>query len=511
MQCIIYTDSNRLAEKYNVSQQDVIDFFDKNMQVLTDVDFYLLDASDYQEELADSSWQNYKGVLIDFMRGMGIQPSPSLSVFIVGGDDVIPIPRTPNPLHMEEMLQADFLYCFMDDEPTVLSPKQAICNIGRLPMENGRMPKSLKDDLQSYFNLLLMFLPMGIDVENIIMTSAQSWLPASNEMLKGLPVLQPQFIADATRDNMYISPRLGTDEDGVLRQYITDLTQADMLMFNLHGSDAPSYSSFYGEGAKGHNNPEAFNISLLRHSNARIFNTVACFGGRYIGYNRTNSMLLSAIYGGGVLLYAGSCVSALGRSGQRHVAAHDILIPTGFAESFMKLYSLYLFRGITAGEAFLKAKCDYFNTCRTLDGDEGALATVLMFNLYGLPALHVNKKKDVTDEARGIKMPKPINRQNKKTYKPIFIKGRNEHVSLLDEIRNRVNRNIQLIRQVVEKELYSYWGLDPANLERIEQVNENNQPNGYRFVYSQKNEVLNLRTIANVDSMGKIKDVIHFK
>ena len=27
------------------------------------------------------------------------------------------------------------------------------------------------------------------------------------------------------------------------------------------------------------------------------------------------------------------------------------------------------------------AKCDYFDTCRSLDGDEYALATILLFNL----------------------------------------------------------------------------------------------------------------------------------
>jgi len=511
MQCIIFTDSTRLAEKYNVSQRDVISLFEKNIQAFVDIEFFFLDANDYQEELKDRLWNNYKDILVDFMMGMGIQPSPILPVFIVGGDDVIPMPRIPNPLDFGEFLQSDFLYCFREDEPTMLEPENALCNIGRLPMENGRMPKSLRDDLQSYFNLLLMFLPTGIDIGNILMTSTQSWLPASNEMVRGLPVEEPRYIADATKDNMYTSPRLATDENVVLRQYKQDLEKADMLIFNLHGSDAPSYSSFYGEGAQGHNTPEAFNIDMLRHSNARIFNTVACFGGRYIGYNRTESMLLSSIFGGGVLLYAGSCVSALGRSGQVHVASQDILIPAGLSESFMKLYSLYLFRGITAGEAFLRAKCDYFNTCRSLDGDEGAMATILMFNLYGLPALRVNKNTDVTDEARGIKMAMPINRLKRKTYKLIYQKGEQKDTGLLNEVRGYVNRNLQHIRQVVEQELYSYWGLEPANLNMIEQVTDNNLPSGYRFTYSQKSRPVNLKSVANVDNLGKIKSVFHYK
>ena len=342
------------------------------------------------------------------MAGMGLAPSPKLCLFIIGGDDVIPMPRIPNPLGFDEPLHSDFLYCFKDNDLQIVDAKAAQCNTGRLPLEDGILKTSLNEDLQSYFNLAGMMLDSGIDIDNVLMTSTQSWLPASNDMLKGLPIESPYPVANATNDKMYVSPQLDLEDRYVSNYYKQNLGQADLLMFNLHGADYPGYSSFYGEGAEGHNTPEAFNIDMLRYSNARVFNTVACFGARYIGYERIDSMLLSAMYGGGIVLYAGSCTTALGRSGQYHVAAQDILIPTGMSESFMKLYTLYLFSGVTAGEAFLRAKCDYFNTCRSLDGDEEAIATILMFNLYGLPALWVNKREVVTDEGRGLKSALPL-------------------------------------------------------------------------------------------------------
>lgn len=511
MQCIIFTDSKRLAEKYNVSRQDVIDIIQKNLLTQNEIEFLLLDANEYKKELGKSpSWHEYKSILLDFMMGMGLQTSPSLSLFIIGGDDVIPMPRTENPLGDDKLLQADFLYCFKEDELDYLNANDAQCNVGRLPMENGKMPTSLKDDLQCYFNLAGMFMESGIDVDKVVMTSTQSWLPASNEMVRGLPVEEPRPIPDATKDNMYTSPRLAIDDNTVVKQYKKDLGKADMLMFNLHGTDTPGYSSFYGEGATGHNNPEAFDIEMLRNCNARIFNTVACFGGRYIGYNRTDSMLLSALYGNGIMLYAGACVSALGRSGQQHVAAHDILIPTGMSESFMKLYSLYLFRGISAGEAFLRAKCDYFNTCRSLDGDECAMATVLMFNLYGLPVLHVNRKDSVTSEARGIKRALPISYTSLPSYKPIFDKNGGDG-TLLGEVRSFVDRNIQRIRQTVETKLYSYWGLNPADLTKIEQVSQKGISKGYRFEYRSEDGAIKKRSWAYTDTIGNIEDVVHFK
>lgn len=513
MQTIVFTDTNRLALKYQTTNEEVLSLINRNLLGRSDVEFLLLDAKDYQEELGNApDWKEYKGILADFLMGMGLTPNPKLGLFIIGGDDVIPMPRIDNPLNFDNVpLQSDFLYCFKCDFPKVVKASSAQCYVGRLPLEDGVMKTSLTDDLQSYFNLANMMLGTGIEVNNVLMTSTQSWLPASNDMVKGLPIDAPYPVAEATKENMYVSPRLDLEDKYVLDFYKQDIGQADLLMFNLHGSDYPSHSSFYGEGAEGHNNPEAFNLGLFRYSSARIFNTVACFGARYIGYGRDNSMLLSAIYGGGIMLYAGSCTTALGRSGQRHVAAQDILVPSGMAESFMKLYTLYLFGGATAGEVFLRAKCDYFNTCRALDGDDAALATILMFNLYGLPTLHVNRKKDVTDEARGIKEVLPVDITKQTAYKTLYDKNNEGERGLLADVQMRVDRNLLMIRRTIENKLYTYWGLNPSDVCRIDQIVENNQPKGYRFEYSKKGNIIDSRSWAYTDNMGNVKDVIHLK
>lgn len=510
MQTIVFTDSNRLAFKYQTTQEEVLSLIDRNLLCRADTEFLLLDAADYQEELGSNpDWGNYKEILSDFFAGMGLMPSPKLGLFIMGGDDVIPMPRIPNPIGFDEPLQSDFLYCF-DDLSDGVDANSAKCHVGRLPLENGKLKTSIREDLQSYFNLAGMMLDSGIEVDRVLMTSTQSWLPASNEMVKGLPVENPYPVTDAANDRMYISPQLDLEDRYVANYYRQDLGQVDLLMFNLHGADYPGHSSFYGEGAEGHNTPEAFNIDMLRYSSARIINTVACFGARYVGYERNDSMLLSAMYGGGVVLYSGSCVSALGRSGQQHVAAHDILIPTGMSESFMKLYTLYLFSGVSAGEAFLRAKCDYFNTCRSLDGDDEAMATILMFNLYGLPTLYVNRKEVVTDEGRGVKRALPI-RTSSTSYKVVYDKGKESGGTLLADAQMLVDRNLMMIRKTIENKLYTYWGLNPANVCRIEQMIENNHSKGYRFAYQEKGKFFIQRSWAYTDTVGNIKDVIHTK
>ena len=510
MQCIVLTNSLRLAAKYRASQQDVLAILEKNLVCQQIVEFLLLDVSDYQDEFGEKpTWQDHKAILADFMAGMGLQPSPSLSLFIVGGDDVIPMPRIANPINETEQLESDILYCFAEEELTRLDVKEALCNVGRLPLESGSLPSTLNDDLQSYFNLSNMMLMTGIEVNKVVMTSTESWLPASNDMVKGLPVEEPPHIANATNGNLFVSPRLSVDDSYVLRYYQREIGQADMLMFNLHGADAHGYSSFYGEGLSGHNTPEAFSCDMLRYSGARILNTVACFGGRYIGYNRNDSMLMSAIYGGGVVLYAGSCTSALGRTGQIHNVAEDALMPSGYSESFMKLYSLYLFRGITAGEAFLSAKCDYFNLCRSLDGDDCALATVLMFNLYGMPVLHVNSNKSVIQEARGIKEVHDIDTHQKTMGRVLYDKNQ-PSTSVLSEVRMRVNDNLLKIRKTIESKLYSYWGLNPLDLDNIVELTRGSQKS-LRFEYKSGTGLIKKRSWAFTDELGNVKDVVHFK
>ena len=510
MQCIVLTNSLRLAAKYRASQQDVLAILEKNLVYQQIVEFLLLDVSDYQDDFGEKpTWQEHKAILADFMAGMGLQPSPSLSLFIVGGDDVVPMPRITNPINETEQLESDILYCFAGEEITRLDVKEALCNVGRLPLESGSLPSTLNDDLQSYFNLSNMMLMTGIEVNKVVMTSTESWLPASNDMVKGLPVEEPPHIANATNGNLFVSPRLSVDDAYVLKYYQREIGQADMLMFNLHGADAHGYSSFYGEGLSGHNTPEAFSCEMLRYSGARILNTVACFGGRYIGYNRNDSMLMSALYGGGVVLYAGSCTSALGRSGRAHNVAEDALMPSGFSESFMKLYSLYLFQDITAGEAFLSAKCDYFNLCHDLDGEDCAMATVLMFNLYGMPILQVNSNKSVIQEARGMKEVHDIDTHHKTTCRVLFDKTQSSH-SILSEVRMRVNDNLQTIRRTIESKLYTYWGLNPSDLDNIVELTKGNKKS-LRFEYKSGTGFIKKRSWAFIDTFGNIKDVVHFK
>ena len=68
MQCIVFTDSKQLAAKYRASQQDVLLLLQRNLSDNQSIEFLILDAADYTEELGVNPTHNeYKGILADFM------------------------------------------------------------------------------------------------------------------------------------------------------------------------------------------------------------------------------------------------------------------------------------------------------------------------------------------------------------------------------------------------------------------------------------------------------------
>ena len=94
------------------------------------------------------------------------------------------------------------------------------------------------------------------------MTSNIDWIPASREMSRNLPTEHMDNEENIVMDNMFLSPEIMQDMGEELQErYYEKLSQADMLMFNLHGACAPEDSGFYSTDL-------AFSIDMLRQSDA---------------------------------------------------------------------------------------------------------------------------------------------------------------------------------------------------------------------------------------------------
>ena len=519
---IILTNANALARKYGCSTQDVYDVFNDFIQNAYDQQMYwtFLDIAQYGMDSANEppSWIECNEAVSRCIAENKLTAGADLHLFIIGGDDVIPIPRVEDPWpYGSERIPTDTCYAFegtyivdlLDNRDSDFTVGCARNNVARLPLEDGKLSTDIRSDLGAYFNISGMYGD-GIPVGNVLMISNRDWIPASCTMTQHLPLLYNNDDPELIRNGMYISPKLLTQDAESIGIYCKSLDNADMLMFNLHGADAKGMCGFYSEA-------EAFNPSLLSHGKARVFNTVACFGARYAGYERNDSMLLSALYGGGVLLYTGSLVSVpMFSNGENDEVRELILNPGTGSEVLMRLYPLYQFKGMTGGKALLQAKCDYFNMCRNIEDDCFSMSTALMFCLYGNPMLNVRRSDHVIESAlRNDAMPPAAVKADgmplRKTMRQRLMQKDVNSQSLIDQIRGYVDDNLNAIRTMVEQHLYRQLGLNPQTLDSIDQFSrptiDGNYEMGYSFNYHDPNRQYGADTFVEVDAKGKTKRI----
>lgn len=530
---IIFTDSLTLANKYNCEIEDVYailkEFIDNSAQV--DQHWYLLDVEHYREQLGrDSYWGDYNELLSNYIQENGFHVGVATPVFIIGGSDVIPVPQLENPQY-SGMIPTDMAYCFSTtffsdlwEGDHYISTDYVRNTVSRLPLECGEMKHSIQDDLLSYFNLC-MLEAKGIKVNGVVMASNVEWTDNSITMSQHLPLI---FTKTADKEEvyqrMYLCPKLVTEnsessriDEKVLKDYQSALQHAGMLLFNLHGSDEQGSSGFYSNSAQG-DFPQSFNIELMKQSNARIFNTVACFGARFDGYERNDSMLMSALLGGGKLLYAGSTVSVpMIDDDEQDYPDGVTQYPGSGSEKFMPLYCYYQFCGLPAGQAMMQAKLDYFNTFRHIERDDFSLSTALMFGLYGNPMLQVQARQDVIDQSLQYEVLPRINPDNAlnppvqmKRFKCIIKKQQlQESKSLLNQIQGLVDQNLSVIHNKIEQNLYNTLGLDPRWLDQVEEYSIGTE-SGYTYCYDLKNK-LGKKTLVEVNKHGIVTRKIKFK
>ena len=345
------------------------------------------------------------------------------------------------------------------------------------------------------------------------MTSNADWIPASREMSRNLPTDLLEDKEGVTLDNMFISPEIlaEMDED-IASEYYEALEKANMLVFNLHGSCDPEDSGFYSCDL-------AFEASMLERSFAKIFNTVACWGARYINYARDESMLLSAIYEHEVLLYSGACVPALGKCGNFNLDDTWRIQPAAYSETFMARFSEYECLGtMSAGEAFLKAKCDYYNSSRKVEEDDLILATVLMFNLYGNPLMRtkpdIERLSDIQPDD-GTKFRRIPFRHTKREVVMDFRKGGMKKDCLTDSIRMAVDQNLKAIHETITENLYKVLGLKPRELKTVEKFMTKDikgiPQKGYLYNYERQLGPIKTRIRVKVDPKGRLIDAIQTK
>lgn len=522
---VILTDTLKLAEKYSCSQGDVKAVIESFREQSREhgMEWYLMDATAYVEDTDNPFWLNYNEAISDFMQEYELPRGVKIPVFIIGGDDVIPIPMVEDVFGSSDngRIPCDMCYCFegnffsdlWDQGDHSITEDYVRNNVSRLPLEDGEMETSLADDLGNYFERCSPYYNDGLGVDAVMMEANASWLPASKTMSEHLPLINHADDPDMVQDGMYVSPPVSTEDEDSVEPVIDTLDECGMLLFNLHGAGSKGMSGFYNDDG------EAFSTAMLNNTEAQVLNTVACYGARYHGFERDDSMMLSALYNNGFLLYAGSLIP---------VPMTELEVPAGVevhegsgSEHLMPIYCMEQFRGLPVGEAMMRAKLEYFNTFRFMERDDFSMATMMMFSLYGNPMLRIKLQEEVLQKAAECHV-LPVLPQNKrvtpiqkKRMQRVLVKDDHKGQSLLDEVRGLVDANLSAIHAQVQQYLYDTLGLEPRWLDHVDSFelsdNKGFSQKGYCYTYVDRSKPFAQKSMVEVTTKGAVTRVFRTK
>lgn len=536
--CIVWTNTKKLTVKYNAREhagcQDFIKAFIANFKV-PGINYILFDAADPAFEkyiMTDDSWQGHHAMLQKFrdsvLGGLGIDYPVSL--FIIGGDDVIPMPEVSNPVSysihaiggmvLENKIEVDWLYSFpkkfvnLDVDGCVsvndLSLASPMFYVSRLPLESGLMETDLEADICGYFAKAKPFLDNDISVEKVGAVAMETCKIIMDNTIKGFPRCDLKKFEDAYQfNNSFVSPKIILEDNGssvdrsVINKYVDTIRECDMITFDLHGGPQPGNPDYSGESADGEKKfPKAFSKSILSGAKTKIIVPISCWGARFIGYRRDNSMLLYSMYNTGALLFMGSCRIAYGSKDERGPELR-------FGSWIMRLFMKNLLTGIPAGEALYRAKVEYLTNHS--EGTVHDFLTVQQFNLFGDPMLRVKPclsiRQNDLDSNVGLSLPDFSWSDYKYSERCIYEKASGSG-SVLDRVRTLVDANLDDIRSRMNEILYKYYKIPPENLQRITRYITGKGNMGMRFVYSQDGDYP-ASLMAYSDASGNLKDVIY--
>ena len=316
-----------------------------------------------------------------------------------------------------------------------------------------------------------------------------------------LPLVRLEEIPGYIYNGMIVSPDFAETEYTPQTSYCRGIqSRADMLLFVLHGHWNASLPYYMGE-SNNQQYPRAISPELMRTCNAQVIAGIACWGARFIGYSREESALLSAIYNQ-TLLFFGSSRSAVGGF-DSGIAKNN---RTHYAETMLKYYSQYLMQGYDAGESLMYAKFKYFNQYHNKDMKEAAVMTILEFNLFGDPLLHLCPMLQ-KERISNICIMTESASENK-TYRQLYGCQNRSIMTLREELQNLVDNNLSRIQSIIEEYLYKYYNIEPRTLYSAHRWITDSGKSGYTLRYREISDEIISDTLVETDDNGGIINIL---
>ena len=331
------------------------------------------------------------------------------AVLIVGGDEVVPFHRLPNPTDdLDDDVASDNPYATLDGNYFV--PEWPI---GRMPDEKGTDPALLLSQLRTairehqkkqtgqktmraqnlltqIINFLAALFGRKPSLDNLQSNcfgySAAVWRRASIAVFRPLGAGQL----------LEVSPPQPADHFDYGR-----VMGADLGYFNLHGlADSPEW---YGqrditEPYIGPDYPLAIRPSdLTKNGKApQVVFSEACYGGHVFQKSESESMALRFLSAGSAAVVASTCV-----------AYGSVSLPLIGADLLCNLFWQHLQEGVSAGEALWRSKIDFIQQMEKrqgfLDGEDQK--TMISFVLFGDPLARPKGQKMGTKSFARMRVP----------------------------------------------------------------------------------------------------------
>lgn len=481
---IIYTSIATLANRLNSSETQIGKMISSYISEIekTGHQYILLNANDntYQNVDSDDVWQAHVELIKRQYQDSTIKPD---YLFIIGGHDIIPMAVINNEAGCYEDdtdIDTDMPYSYLKDNNFesllwngTIFKENLLLNVGRLPLATD----SDINDLQMYLDRVSKSISANVQINDCFGMTAFSWKSASDKILRNTKASKA----------LHCSPLI--DINSVDNVYNNS---SELYYYNLHGSDAPSASQFYGD-----NESAIAPKHIAKAVNPNFFITEACYGAKFIDYNKESSMLHSAL-NGNTLAFVGSSRVAFGACTE-NISSADII-----AKSFIDS----LFDGVTCGMALSKARIDVFDNCSNEQYNYGVTSAV-QFNLFGDPILMAasHSKSIVCQKNSAIKS-KSFNK-TKPEIKEINIQNLDK--GILNDVRNLVNNEILKIREIVDNYLYQNFNVDKRNLYKIFSIKSKFGEETYSYVYQKQNGIIKNTYSVFTDKRGNIKSILTSK
>ncbi len=511
---IIVTDSAKIGNNLGVLRGDVTAFFASYIENLKKlgVEYSLLDIADYSVKVNGENplWVQYSEIISEYYNSQFSSDNKPLFLFIVGGDDIIPMGVARNHYYAssgnfkDRDIDTDMVYAYLLNRGNYDSInnneilyKVPYLYVGRLPFSGVEGAEVFNNYFNNAYsvhanngfviNKAYGHINRVWDVEARMVTellTEKRLLPLGN-------VSQFVTTPDTTLESV------GGQFDG----------EANLYYYNMHGSGSPSNANFLGDVIEDGSVVGCISgvspAYMQTTEEPNIVVTEACYGAKFIDLAVDYSMLKSSLSGGSVG-YMGSSRIAFGSGvndyNQKYMLAN--------ADLLCKLFLEALAIGLPLGAALHYARKEYLENVYRFS-PVGAV-TIVEFNLFGDPSIigfidgEEEKGSDYSNFQPIAEKGKTIDFETKNVYD-----ANNDNI--LSTVRGLVDSNISAIREKVNEHLYKYLGIEPRALNSITQVDYSDKSKEYLFVYETNEDTVDRITIAVSNEKAEITNILTSK